>query len=109
MSPLGDRTAVGRGNDGGELVRRESHHPTETAESGGSIPARPASAAPPGPRIRTGGAGGHHGSGALPGSLLRAARGRHPRLRIVRRGAPASTSRPSRLPSHSTVPVGKAG
>jgi len=103
-------------------VRNESHHRTASRIPGDRLPARSASAAPPGRRIRTGGAGGRNRIGALPGSVLAAARGRSNRLRIAgratpavhplrsaRREAPASPSRPSRLPSNQLTPVGKAG
>lgn len=90
-------------------MRNESHHPTTSAVCAGSIPARSASAAFPGRRIRTGGAGGHQRIGVLPGPVPQAARGRSDQLYDVSRGAPASPSRPSRLPSHPITPARVAG
>lgn len=91
-------------------MRNQSHHQIAIATSRGLFPARSASAAAPRDlRIRTSGAGGPQSAGAFPGSAATAVRGRSPQLRLVRRGAPASPSRPNRLPSHPTPPVGKAG
>jgi len=71
---------------------------------------RSESASSPGLRTRTGGAGGHHRTAAIPGPVPRAARGRSHQLRIVRRGAPASPSRPQgQLPSHPIAPARVAG
>lgn len=91
------------------IVRRESHHPTSAAVRGGSIPARSASAAFPTCGSAPAARAAASRIGVLPGPLPQAARGRSTQLRIVRRGAPASPSRPSRLPSHQVEPAGKAG
>jgi hypothetical protein len=58
-------------------VRREFFgHRTATTVRGARFLARSAPAAPPGLRIRTGGAGGMSGLGVVPGSGSPAARGR---------------------------------
>ena len=91
-------------------MRNQSHHQIAIATSGGLLPSPSASAAAPRDlRIRTSGAGGPQSAGALPGSAATAVRGRSPQLRLVRRGAPASPSRPRRLPSHPNPPARVAG
>lgn len=91
-------------------MRNESHHHIAIATTGGLVLPRSASAAAPRDlRIRTSGAGGPQYAGAIPGSAATAVRGRSTELRLVRRVAPVSPSRPARLSSHPTPPVGKAG
>lgn len=91
-------------------MRKELHHPT-TAVRAVPLVDRSASAALPGTRMHTGGAGGRqHRMGTFPTLVQSAARGHASQLHLVRRGAPAHLSQPGcRLPSHPTPPVGNAG
>jgi hypothetical protein len=93
-------------------VRKASHPQRDAKLSGeGSTSSRSASAVVfPGPRMHPGGAGGRHQRiGTFPTPVHPVARGRSTELHVVRRGAPAPSSRPGRLPSHPTPPVGNAG